>query len=62
MSARHVERTSQGGPKSKIQFNGVGGLATYIGFTQGADDMSDHDEWISCSHWGMFLRAGKHSK
>jgi hypothetical protein len=22
--------------------------------TQGADDMSDHDEWISYSHWGMF--------
>ena len=27
-----------------------------ISFTQGADDMSDHDEWISYSHWGMFLR------
>jgi hypothetical protein len=22
--------------------------------TQGADDMSDHDEWVSYSHWGMF--------
>ena len=22
--------------------------------THGADDMNDHDEWISCSHWGMF--------
>jgi hypothetical protein len=22
--------------------------------TQVADDMSDHDEWISYSHWGMF--------
>jgi len=22
--------------------------------TQGADDMSDHDEWNSYSHWGMF--------
>jgi hypothetical protein len=22
--------------------------------TQGADDMSDYDEWISYSHWGMF--------
>jgi len=21
---------------------------------KGADDISDHDEWISCSHWGMF--------
>jgi hypothetical protein len=28
-------------PKSKIQFNGVGGLPTYISFMQGADDMSD---------------------
>jgi hypothetical protein len=34
----------------------------YIGFTQGADDMSEHDEWTSYSHWGMFLTAGKHSK
>jgi hypothetical protein len=22
---------------------------------QGVDGMSDHDEWISYSHWGMFL-------
>jgi hypothetical protein len=22
---------------------------------KGADDMSDHDKWISYSHWGMFL-------
>jgi predicted heme/steroid binding protein len=42
-------------PKSKIQFNGVGGLPTYISFMQGADDMSDHDKWTSYSHWGMFL-------
>jgi len=21
---------------------------------KGADDMSVHEEWISCSHWGMF--------
>jgi len=48
--------------KSKTQFNGVGGLPTYISFTQGADDMSEHDEWTSYSHWGMFLTAGKHSK
>jgi hypothetical protein len=27
--------------------------------TQGADDMSDHDEWISYSHWGMFLAGTK---
>ena len=32
-------------PKSKIQFNGVGGLLAYISFMQGADDMSDHDKW-----------------
>jgi hypothetical protein len=22
---------------------------------QGADDMNDHDEWVSYSHWGMFV-------
>jgi hypothetical protein len=49
-------------PKSKIQFNGVGGLPTCISFTQGADDMSDHDEWISYSHWGMFPAGTKYSK
>jgi hypothetical protein len=49
-------------PKSKIQFNGVGGLPTYISFTQGADDMGDHDKWISYSHWGMFLTGTKYSK
>jgi hypothetical protein len=49
-------------PKSKIQFNGVGGLPTYISFTQGADDMSDHDKWISYSHWGMFPTGKKYSK
>jgi tetratricopeptide (TPR) repeat protein len=47
---------------SKIQFNGVGGLPTYISFTQGADDMSDHDKWISYSHWGMFPTGTKYSK
>jgi len=30
--------------------------------TQGADDMTDHDEWISYSHWGMFLTGTKYSK
>jgi hypothetical protein len=39
-------------PKSKIQFSGVGGLLTYISFTQGADDMTFHEEWISYSQWG----------
>jgi hypothetical protein len=51
-----------GAPKSKIQFNGVGGLLTYMYFMQGADDMRDHDEWISYSHWGMFLTGTKYSK
>jgi hypothetical protein len=46
-------------PKSKTQFNGAGGLPTYINFTQGADAMSDHDEWMSYSHWGMFPTHGK---
>jgi hypothetical protein len=54
--------TAPGAPKSEIQFNGVGGLLTYISFTQGADDMSDHDEWYSYSHWGMFLTGTKYSK
>jgi hypothetical protein len=52
--------TAPGAPKSKIQFNGVGGLPTYLSFTQGADDMND--EWISCSHWGMFPTGTKYSK
>jgi len=29
--------------------------------TKGADDMSDHDEWISYSHWGMFTLERKFS-
>jgi hypothetical protein len=29
--------------------------------THGADDMNDHDEWISCSHWGMFTLGRKSS-
>jgi hypothetical protein len=49
--------------KSKIQFNGAGGLLTYISsIPQGVDDMSEHDKWTSYSHWGMFLTAGEHSK
>jgi hypothetical protein len=28
---------------------------------QGADDMSDHDEWISYSQWGMFTPGKKSS-
>jgi hypothetical protein len=30
--------------------------------TQGADDMTDYDEWMSYSHWGMFLTGTKDSK
>jgi hypothetical protein len=45
--------------KSKNHFNGTGGLPTYISFTQGADDMNDHDEWTSYSQWGMFLTRSK---
>jgi hypothetical protein len=30
--------------------------------TQGADDMNDHDEWTSYSHWGMFMTGTEHSK
>ena len=29
--------------------------------TQGADDMSDHDGWISYSHWGMFTLGRRSS-
>jgi hypothetical protein len=29
---------------------------------QGADDMNNHDEWVSYSHWGMFVAATKYSK
>jgi hypothetical protein len=53
---------SAGAPKSEIQFNGVGGWLTYIGLTKGADDMNDHDKWISYSHWGMFPTGTKYSK
>jgi hypothetical protein len=30
--------------------------------TQGADDMNDHEKWISYSHWGMFRLERKPSK
>jgi hypothetical protein len=29
-------------------------VAHSVNDKQGADHMSDHDEWISYSHWGMF--------
>jgi hypothetical protein len=47
--------TGEREPETKTQFNGAGGLPAYIGFTQGADAMNDHDEWKSYSQWGMFL-------
>jgi hypothetical protein len=37
-------------------------LLTYMRFMQGADDMRDHDEWTSYSHWGMFLTGTEYSK
>jgi hypothetical protein len=54
----------------KENFNGDGEVLSYLRnvrttkdadrctdrgrYTQGTDDMNDHDEWISYSHWGMF--------
>jgi hypothetical protein len=55
-------------------FNGHGAVVSYLNNVrttketdgvqnvidaQGADDMSDHDEWISYSHWGMFTLGRK---
>jgi hypothetical protein len=36
---------------------------SYIASRQGKgdDDMNDHDAWISCSHWGMFLTGANAS-
>jgi hypothetical protein len=57
-------------------FNGHGAVVSYlnnvrttketdvvqiVNDAQGADDMSDHDEWISYSHWGMFTLGRKSS-
>src|SRR3984893_3973409 len=57
-------------------FNGDGAVVSYlsdvrttketdvvqiVNDAQGADDMSDHDEWISYSHWGMFTLGRKSS-
>jgi hypothetical protein len=33
-----------------FDFNGVGALLMYIRYAR-ADDMSDHNKWISYSHW-----------
>jgi len=44
-------------------FNGEDAVASYLNnvrptkettMHKRADDMNVHDEWISCSHWGMF--------
>jgi hypothetical protein len=60
---RHVRVVTAA--KSKTEFNGVGGLLTYISFTPAkarSDDMSDRNQWISYSHWGTFLTGTKHLK
>jgi len=48
----------------KESFNGDGAVVSYLNIicTKGADDMSDHDEWISYSHWGMFTLERKSSR
>jgi hypothetical protein len=49
--------------ESHNHYEGPGNLtvAQTVNDTQGADDMSDHDEWISYSHWGMFTLERKSS-
>jgi hypothetical protein len=49
---------------TKEKFNGDGAVVSYVGIirTKGAHDMSDHDEWISYSHWGMFTLERKSSR
>jgi len=48
----------------KESFNGDGAVVSYLNIicTKGADDMSDHDEWISYSQWGMFTLERKSSR
>jgi hypothetical protein len=48
---------SAGAPKSIIQFNGVGGLPTYISFTQGADD-KEPMTWAIMMN-GLAIRIGE---
>ena len=45
-------------------FSGDGAVVSYLNITctKGADDMSDHDEWISYSQWGMFTLERKSSR
>jgi hypothetical protein len=49
--------------RTKESFNGDGTGVSYLSIicTKGADDMSDHDDWISYSHWGMFNLERKSS-
>src|SRR5437899_5739880 len=53
-------RARRSGIALKRSFNGDGSLVSYLDnirttkettMNKGADDMSDHDEWIRCSHW-----------
>jgi hypothetical protein len=48
----------------KKVFDGDGTVVSYLNIicTNGADDMNDHDEWISYSHWGMFTPERKSSR
>jgi hypothetical protein len=41
-----------------------GAVVTYLDIVciKGADDMSDHDVWVSYSHWGMFTLERKSSR
>jgi hypothetical protein len=49
---------------TKESFNGDGAVVSYLNIicTKGADDMSDHEKWISYSHWGMFTLERKPSR
>jgi hypothetical protein len=65
-TASRDDRLSAAGAqcRTKESFNGNGAVVAYfrnyptvvriMNDTQGANNMSDHDEWTSYSHWGMF--------
>jgi hypothetical protein len=59
-SATQTSRKAQ--PMVKVRVVGPIPMCRIINYTQGADDMSDHDKWISYSHWGMFPTGTKSSK
>jgi hypothetical protein len=50
--------------RAKKTFNGDGAVVSYLDmiWTRGADDMSDHEKWVSYSHWGMFALKQKSSR